>query len=601
MSKKVIYSISFIVFLLLYNFNSCTVGKGIQPEFHYSATELDNIEADSIAELLNNNPFDANLARKLWSYYTQSGQVDKLIRHASSIYRQSILNNDYKFAVTAASYMAHPYITINKPDSARFYLDFIKHHIDENDPLYGSYNNAEAEYAIKFEFDYPKAMSSLRKSLEYYKRKKNHANQAIILGNISSLYARRSDTTGLSYAREAYHLTDSINNPYARAIAISSLAQMEYLSGYMQEAMKHVNECKDSITKHPSLQLISSEIYTTAGNIHTALHDFHKADSCYREAFDNLNHNADENVHIKLYRSYGDFLYKTKNYTEAENYYKLGILTSEKSNNIDDMHHLLHGLSETYEALGMTDSALVYQKKYHQAATEAFNLYKEKEFNQLFLDYEKVKYEKDLQQKELEISDSRKVIIIISAVLAIAVILSISLIYVYRKKDRMYTILVEQHQQSLQQMKLKEKMAQENIRNRDDSKSQNEQELFNRLENLMKSEKIFRETDLTLDRIASLLDSNRTYVSSVINKYAGMTFPNYLNNYRIGEAISIISDPDRDIVLKALCNELGYKSMTSFYRAFQKETGCTPSVYREKVLKLKKEKQNTEDSAMAAE
>lgn len=560
----------------------------------HDAGNLSERAADSLSEKILNLQGKTQIAKRLFIYYIEHGENEKLTKLGARIFNYSTSSGKPDMAIMASAYMAYPYILTNKPDSARLYLDYLRFNIDKHNPYYGIYNNAEAVYSIKFEFDYPKAISFLMKALEFYKEENNLSNQAIILSNITSLYSRREDTSGTKYAKEAYRISKDIQDPYLQCISMLSLSQMEIIGEKNRDAAGHIKQAMKTIEDNRHLLKFSAECYTLAGDIYSNLGKKDSAEFYYGMAFDNLQYNSDENIHIMLYLSYADYLYKTGKYEEAKSYYLLGIKTSEKNGNIDNMHHLLKGLSSTYEALGKEDSALFYHKQYYEASTKAFNLYKEKEFNQLFLDYEKVRY-------EMKISHSKRTIIIISAILAIAIIISIALIYVNKKKDRMYTILVEQHQQSLQQAKLQKKMEKEICKEKEDAKAQNERELFEKLEKLMSSDKIYRETDITIEKLATMLDSNRTYISSVINKYSGTTFPNYLNKYRINEAISIISDPDTDIVLKAVYSEIGYKSMTSFYRAFQKETGCTPSVYREKVLKLKKEKQNTEDSAMAAE
>ena len=57
---------------------------------------------------------------------------------------------------------------------------------------------------------------------------------------------------------------------------------------------------------------------------------------------------------------------------------------------------------------------------------------------------------------------------------------------------------------------------------------------------------IYRQNDLTIERLAELLGTNRTYLSQAINRGAGKTFSGYLNGYRIDEAMRRLSDVDDD-------------------------------------------------------
>lgn len=66
-----------------------------------------------------------------------------------------------------------------------------------------------------------------------------------------------------------------------------------------------------------------------------------------------------------------------------------------------------------------------------------------------------------------------------------------------------------------------------------------------------------------------------------------MNFYGYLNNYRIAEAVRVLSDIEsREVPLKQLAEDIGYNSIQIFYKVFKNETGVTPGVYRKEVLKL---------------
>lgn len=57
-------------------------------------------------------------------------------------------------------------------------------------------------------------------------------------------------------------------------------------------------------------------------------------------------------------------------------------------------------------------------------------------------------------------------------------------------------------------------------------------ELFARIEYLMQTEGVYRQNDLTIERLAERLDTNRTYISRAINQQAGKAFSSYVNSYR---------------------------------------------------------------------
>jgi len=85
-----------------------------------------------------------------------------------------------------------------------------------------------------------------------------------------------------------------------------------------------------------------------------------------------------------------------------------------------------------------------------------------------------------------------------------------------------------------------------------------------------------------------MLGTNRTYLSQIINEKFGSSFTYYINSYRVDEAVHILSDPNNNIPLKALSAQLGFNSISTFYKVFQSSIGMPPSLYRSKVIELQK-------------
>ena len=203
----------------------------------------------------------------------------------------------------------------------------------------------------------------------------------------------------------------------------------------------------------------------------------------------------------------------------------------------------------------------------------------EKEFNEIFWNKEKEKYESDL---DLSVLKSKRAIALISFVSCVVVAVLAWLYYASRRKNRKYTELVLKYQQDMKEWESRRKDAAA----QNDTRAKAEEELFGRIEELFVKGKMYRHNDISLDKLSEALSSNRTYVSAVINKYAGMSFTSYVNMLRIKDATEILSDPGKEPFMKALYMGLGYNSKSSFYKAFQKETGCTPTIYREKAITL---------------
>lgn len=87
------------------------------------------------------------------------------------------------------------------------------------------------------------------------------------------------------------------------------------------------------------------------------------------------------------------------------------------------------------------------------------------------------------------------------------------------------------------------------------------------------------ESDLTLDEIARRLHYNPNYLSSIFKKEMGISFSEYVSNYRHHMAKSWLAESD--MAVKDIAEKLKYKNSQNFIRSFKKLEGITPGNYRQ--------------------
>lgn len=97
---------------------------------------------------------------------------------------------------------------------------------------------------------------------------------------------------------------------------------------------------------------------------------------------------------------------------------------------------------------------------------------------------------------------------------------------------------------------------------------------------LSETDKILSQ-DFCLAELAELCDSKSKYVSQVINELYGQNFTSLINSLRIDEACKRMSDKENfgSYTLEAIGQSVGFKSRVTFYNAFKKYKGMTPSEY----------------------
>jgi AraC-like DNA-binding protein len=98
---------------------------------------------------------------------------------------------------------------------------------------------------------------------------------------------------------------------------------------------------------------------------------------------------------------------------------------------------------------------------------------------------------------------------------------------------------------------------------------------------VMDNEKLFRDSNLTLSKVAEKLSISTHNLSEVINKQIKMNFFDFVNAYRVQQVKKDLLDKEKEnLTLIAIAFDAGFNSKSSFNAIFKKHTGKTPSEFR---------------------
>lgn len=100
-----------------------------------------------------------------------------------------------------------------------------------------------------------------------------------------------------------------------------------------------------------------------------------------------------------------------------------------------------------------------------------------------------------------------------------------------------------------------------------------------RLENLLEEQKLYRDTDLNLRRLARRLGLPDRSVSQAINRTQSISLSQYINGFRIRDACKLLATTDQSILQVSMAS--GFLSKSNFNREFLRVTGQTPSQWRQ--------------------
>ncbi|MGS2763028.1 helix-turn-helix domain-containing protein [Sinomicrobium sp. M5D2P9] len=108
----------------------------------------------------------------------------------------------------------------------------------------------------------------------------------------------------------------------------------------------------------------------------------------------------------------------------------------------------------------------------------------------------------------------------------------------------------------------------------------NEPEYVRVIDELLNVGKLYRKPDLSREYIAEKIGISPGYLSEIINSNYNQNFSSLVNSYRIKEAMELLQHPEfSKYNIVSVAYEVGFNSKSSFYKAFKKETGTTPSIY----------------------
>jgi AraC-like DNA-binding protein len=107
------------------------------------------------------------------------------------------------------------------------------------------------------------------------------------------------------------------------------------------------------------------------------------------------------------------------------------------------------------------------------------------------------------------------------------------------------------------------------------------EELKTALLHIMENEKPFLDCELTLVKLASMMDISLHQLSYLINTGFNENFYQFVNRYRIEEAKRLILDEKMShLNFQGIALEVGFNSKSVFNATFKKCTGQTPSEYK---------------------
>jgi AraC-like DNA-binding protein len=432
------------------------------------------------------------------------------------------------------------------------------------------------------------------KSLEYAKRCNFIRQEASIYGNLSELALFQNDTTGLKYAIKCRDFGLRYHYPHHIAYGTYCMSALYHLMHKNELAQHYIKETILLYNKYGYKNLVDA--YTLYASILIDMNHNDEAMGYLNLALSNANINK-ANVRPETYYQYARIYMKKKDFLKSNEWCMKALQTARNSSEHTSEVRLYELLADNFHSMGNYEVAYSYLMKAKIASDTIHTTDKEHLKHEREMVYQMAKKEQEVALKKQELRDQLLFIIILSAAVIILTVLLVIIIRNYRHRNRLYKSIVQQNSKAVEREKelchridimQKEQTSQTEQQTKIDSDKSND--MYERLCFMMEHEHLYKDNQLNREKLAELLETNRTYLAQVIQDHSWQNLSQFINSYRIKEAVSLLSDKNQtDYPLKQICFDIGFTSMSSFFRIFKNIVGMSPSSYRKYLLDMEKE------------
>jgi AraC-like DNA-binding protein len=372
---------------------------------------------------------------------------------------------------------------------------------------------------------------------------------------------------GLKYSRDSIDIAGGLND----------LGYVKLESGSLDSVLYFLKQSLDILKRHDAT--IQQAVLHSVAAYYEKTKVYDSAFLYYRLAFEIAEKYNRVNVKAITLSDWGKLFLLLNKPDSALYYVNLSNAVAAENNLLGTMTKNYLILSDIAESKGQKQAAYTYFRQHSNLKDSILNLGKISEINQLRSLYEASKVNRQIERFTIDQQMKERTIRYQFVILMLISIALISVFIQNRKLNTAYKKLFEKNIQISEFQQQQSKNEPERQR-KSILTDEMQDDLIVQIYALMEDGSIVCDEDFTLDKLAKLLRTNRTYVSQAINDVLQKNFTHFTNEYRIKEAQRLFSEPDASkYTVEFVASKTGFKSRNTFSRAFKEITGVSPGFY----------------------
>lgn len=425
----------------------------------------------------------------------------------------------------------------NKDSALRRFLDAQLFFESNNDTLNTAFSYRNIGNTLKQMEMLDDAIKYYKLALSLQKSLKNIVETAVELNNIAMIYKNYQPDSSRNYFILSMKMLDETGSIENQLMVRFNYANLLKSTKKYSEALEIYSDVYDKCLEANILrgQIISLNMMAKTYSI---MNRNEEASVYFSKAINLANENKLSEDLKRLYNEAFSF------------YLEIGDVKNAKEN-----FQKWEYLSDSLNSIAQMDNIIKYKTLYETEKKEKEN--------------------KDLKNS-IQIKARNNIIFISTG--GILLVLLIFILYVYLQRTKYLKLLISRAQLKIEQY---DNEAKTKAYAKVDNTKENE--IAKAIHRILIDEKLYMNTQLTLEMLADEAKTNRKTLSQTINSSFGMNFNSLINFYRVEAAKKLLVDPlHKNHKMEAIGFIAGFNTRQNFYLAFNKYVGMSPAEYQQK-------------------